>query len=108
MTVDLEWLKSELEQLSNVRHLADSAQPDHTEGVVYAVQPEPVDFDWLRYHQSMGIEATAPIPPSRIIAKISVPQDYEKGPLPSHLSKDSLRKTTFGAGLISVLRSRGG
>jgi hypothetical protein len=99
--VDLDWLRNEIENLRDIRQLADTAYLRHDHGVVYALRMSPDDLEGLRWHSSMGIEAAMPIPASKIVAKIVVPPDYQKNSFVE--DKERERRIFCGAGLIAAM-----
>jgi hypothetical protein len=74
--VDLDWLREQMNTLADIRRPAHDAQRRHDHGIVYAVKLTPDDLQSLQWNSFMGIEATTTIPASKILAKISVPPDY--------------------------------
>lgn len=73
--VDLDWLRQKMADVADIRQLVGDTHQRHDHGVVYALRMTANSLDGLRWNHSMGIEATTPIPASRIVAKIAVPPD---------------------------------
>jgi hypothetical protein len=101
--IDLNWLRSEMANLRDIRQLADSAYLRHDYGIVYALQMTSGDLEGLRWHGSMGIEAATPISASKIVAKIVVPPDWKKVRL---ADDERERRVMSKVGLIASLAAR--
>lgn len=101
--VDLDLLREDLADLSDVRRIANDALLRHDHGVVYALRFREDDVENLRWNPSMGIEATARIAPATIVGKVIVPADYEMSQ-PSRLGEDFINR--IDRGLIAVLQAK--
>ncbi len=100
--VDLEWLRNELVELRLEHEVAFNAAERHREGVVYAIKMLPQDVAELVYNGFMGIETTATIPASRIIAKVIVPRDFR--PINKGLTATDIER--LNKGLIKELKEK--
>jgi len=76
-TIDLALLRKSVDALRPLRDLAQGAWERHASGVVYALHMGKGDLKGIVWQSAMGIEVTQRIPPSRIVAKVKVPRDFE-------------------------------
>jgi hypothetical protein len=93
--VDLDWLRNEIASLKDVRQLAELAYQRHDHGVVYALGMTPNTLEDLQWNDSMGIESAIPISPTKIVAKVVVPPEYEQSLL-FDTSEEYLRRQSLG------------
>lgn len=101
--VDAIWLRQQMRSLADIRRIADEAFQQHHQGVVYALRMSPEDVDQMHYHGAMGIETSARIPPSKVVAKALVPRGYETTQ-PGRMGDEVLDR--FERGLIGALTGR--
>jgi hypothetical protein len=73
--VDIDWLRAECAQLSNVREICERAKTEHQFGVVYAVRFGPSDLGQLVLTEAMGIESRDKIHRSKLVAKVLIPEN---------------------------------
>lgn len=102
-TVDLGWLSQQVLVLQRLAAVA--AQPFDTfeGGVVYALRIEPKDLHELTYDSTMGVKAWKPIPPRRIVSKISVNAEFVYEDLAA--ARDlGLHLLRLNAGVLGELR----
>jgi hypothetical protein len=99
----LGWLRHEMENLADIRRLADDVHQRHDHGIVYALRMTADDLKGLRWNKSMGIETTTPIAACKIVSKIVVPPDYKKN-LFADTGDEYLRK--MSCGLLAALAAR--
>jgi hypothetical protein len=103
MEVDLDWLGEQITNCADVRCLAEKTFQLHDHGVIYALKMTTDDVERLRWHESMGVEATSLVPSSKILAKIVVPSDYEDNLFES-TGDEYLRRMNIG--LLGALAAR--
>jgi hypothetical protein len=101
--IDLPWLVQQLAELADLRRHAEEVFEQHDHGVVYAVRLAPEDLGALLWHPAMGIEATAPIPATRLVAKVIVPATFVA--VPARCGAYEISR--YGRGLLAALRERG-
>jgi len=100
VSVSLNWLNQELDALQEVRQKAFDSRIRHDGGIIYAVKLSYEDLDALSYSSVMGMEASRPLLPSRIEAKMMVPADYQYNPMSGN---GHICKLQDENGLISAL-----
>lgn len=79
-TINVVDIKSRLENLESLRHLAQHFLKHHCHGVVYAIKLRTSDTADLQYHSAMGVKCFADISIDRIVGKIRIPIDYANPP----------------------------
>ena len=77
-SIDLEWLKKSVNELSALREVALECSDKFTNGVVYAIRLEPKQIPFIDINGRMGIEVFCAIPTSQIVGKIEIPSNFER------------------------------
>jgi hypothetical protein len=93
--VDLDWLRKEIASLKDIRQLAELSYQRHDHGVVYALGMTPDTLEGLQWNSFMGIESTTPISPTKIVAKVVVPPEYEENLL-FRTGEEYMRRQSLG------------
>ena len=101
--VDLEWLKRELSDMSDILSLAEDVFHRHEYGVVYALHMSRDDVDYLHRNGCMGIETSTRIPTSKIVGKVIVPVGYKHPGLGSTFEDFERRRIS---GIMAALSNR--
>jgi hypothetical protein len=101
--VDLSWLRSGLEALSDLRKRVQHPISVHTHGILYALRMDPSDIPHL-HHVRGGISASAKVCISKVVARMRVPPDFtsEEAPASIHRTERLLRN----GGLFRALNEK--
>ncbi len=79
--IDLKWLESKVEKLSELKNRCANVHLQSEYGVVYAVKFTQKDIDEksnFDYHASMGLKVFSRIPREKIVGKIYIPHSFER------------------------------
>jgi hypothetical protein len=74
-SVELDWLRAQLDAVEPIRTLATDAFHRHNGGTVYAVKVQPEDVARFSWHREMGISTDRPVSADRILARVDTPSD---------------------------------
>jgi hypothetical protein len=99
----IEWVRERVHTLKHLRILCEDLCRRHAFGVVYAIRTGPDDVPNLEWNPSMGIIATRPVAPERLVGKVVIPPDVEPA---ATEDREFLKLIDRRTGLLYELRSR--
>jgi hypothetical protein len=106
--VDCDWLRRELKDLEPVRMTCCKEYDAYSHGIVYAVRFEESDLDSLVLHNPMGIKSFRRIEPTRLIAKVIIPEDAEESlDMPETARERYLARLCSPNSMLSRLKKQG-